>query len=249
MKFEEMNPIEKLTYIIENYDNVIDMRAYMESRKTDVLYTKEELKSSMYFYILMRADLLKSSDNLKACLVNFCKQATIQHKIESSPIKYDYNLYVKRSRYEKENNCTLETKDEVCKALGIKGSTYDRHFKTFTSMDAKINDNDSSDRAESFNRFFKDSTVNVEEEVINKLVDEKAELKRTLDRCIDSLSKTEAYIIRSRYFNNTSYEKICKELGITNKSAKSLADSAKVKLRGMLVSSKNIEIVKKFINR
>lgn len=32
MKFEEMNPIEKLTYIIENYDNVIDMRAYMESR-------------------------------------------------------------------------------------------------------------------------------------------------------------------------------------------------------------------------
>lgn len=58
-----MNSIQKLTYIIENYDNVIDMRAYMESRKTDVLYTKEELKSSMYFYILMRADLLKSSDN------------------------------------------------------------------------------------------------------------------------------------------------------------------------------------------
>lgn len=116
-------------------------------------------------------------------------------------------------------------------------------------MDAKINDDDGSDGAESFNRFFKDYTVNVEEEVINKLVDEKAELKRTLDRCIDSLSKTEAYIIRSRYFNNTGYEKICKELGITNSSAKSLADSAKVKLRGMLVSSKNIEIVKKFINK
>ena len=114
-------------------------------------------------------------------------------------------------------------------------------------MDAKINNDDSSDRAESFNKFFKDSTVDVEEEVINKLVDEKAELKRTIERCIHSLSKTEASIIRLRYFNRCSYESISKELNITNGSAKALANTAKVKLREMLISDKNIKIIKKYL--
>lgn len=162
-------------------------------------------------------------------------------------MKYDYGYYLKRNKYEKEHNCTLETKDEICKALGISESTYYKHFKTFTSMYAKIDANDNSTRTQGFSSFFKDSNVNVEDEVIEKMVDEKLELKRVIDRCIDSLSKTESYIIRSRYFNNHSFEKISKDLGITHGSAVSLADSARVKLREMLISSKNIEVVKKFL--
>lgn len=248
MNFENLAPLEKFEYIITNYDKVIDSEAYKAAKAFGYTYTKEEFKSTMHYCILKRINNFKQLNGLGVVVGINCKQAVQIHIHENSIAKINYGLHLKKHKYEKEHNCSLESKEEICKALGIKPSTYERHFNlSFSSIDAKIDRNDNSERANSMDTIIPDNSISVEDEVINKIIDENLELQITLNRCINSLSDIESLAIKLRYFNNYSYEKIAVVMGMSIKSVDNAIDRAKNSLRGMLLSRKNFEIVRKFI--
>lgn len=68
-----------------------------------------------------------------------CRQAVTEHIKENTYNRIDYSYHIKKYKYEKEHNCILETKEDICNALGIKSETYYRHFVLkFNSIDAQI---------------------------------------------------------------------------------------------------------------
>lgn len=248
MEFSKLTSKEKFEYIITNYDKVIDSEAAKATYKFGFQYTKEEFKSSMYFYILTHIKYFKHLHGLGLVIGVNCRQAVAEHIKENTYNRVNYSYHIKKYKYEKEHNCTLETKEEVCKALGIRSETYDIHFNLkFNSIDAQIDKDDTSDRAKSMSEYLVDENINVENEVIDKILDNHNKLTKIINNCIDSLSEKESKIIRYRYFSNLSYEEIAKIENTSVKSVDNAIDRAKNNLRAMLLSKKHIEIVKNFI--